>query len=62
MAAQQYEPASRAETVAPPPRAPAARPAVTLAQPSNITAELRMIGILSGIILVILVVLALVLH
>jgi hypothetical protein len=62
MAAQQYEPAPRAETVAPPPRAPTPRPAVTLAQPPNITAELRMIGIISGVILVIMIVLALVLH
>jgi hypothetical protein len=62
MAAQQYESAPRAETVAPQPRAPAPRPAVPLAQPPNIAAELRMIGILSGVILVIMIVLAFVLH
>jgi hypothetical protein len=61
VAAQRYEPAPRVETVAPPVRTPAPRPAVTLAQPPNITAELRMIGILSGIILAILIVLAFVL-
>jgi len=64
VAAQRYEPepAPRVETVVPLAKAPAPRPAVTLAQPPSITAELRTIGILSGIILVILVVLALILH
>jgi hypothetical protein len=60
-AAQRYEPAPRAEVVAPPVRTPAPRPAAPLAQPPTIAAELRTIGILSGIILVILIVLAFVL-
>ncbi len=55
------EPAPRAETVVPVAKAPAPRPTATLAQPPNITAELRTIGILSGIILVIIIVLAFVL-
>jgi len=65
-AVQRYEPAPRAEVVTPVvtpvAKPPAPRPAVTLAQPISLTAELRRIGILSGIILVILVVLAFVLH
>jgi hypothetical protein len=59
--AQQYEPEPRAEAVAPPVRAPAPRSTVTLPQFPRVTNELRMIGILSGIILVILIVLAFVL-
>jgi len=61
--AQRYEPepAPRAETVVPVIKAPAPRPTATLAQPPSITAELRTIGILSGIILAIIVVLAFVL-
>ena len=61
-AAQRYEPAPRTDMAVPAARAPAPRAAVTSAQHVNVAAELRRIGILSGIILVILVVLALVLH
>lgn len=61
--AQRYEPAPapRAEAVVPVTKAPAPRPTATLAQPPSIGAELRMIGILSGIILAIIIALALVL-
>jgi hypothetical protein len=61
-ATQRYEPAPRAEMVTPVAKPPAPRPAVTLAQPISLTAELQRIGILCGVIVVILVVLALVLH
>jgi hypothetical protein len=61
VAAQRYEPEPRAEVVAPPAKAAAPRPTATLAQSPNITTELKVIGILSGIILAILIVLALVL-
>jgi len=60
-AAQRYEPTPRAEMVVPVAKAPPPRATVTLAQPINIAAELRMIGILAGIILVILIVLAFIL-
>ena len=59
--AQRYEPAPQADMVVPAAKAPTPRATVTLAQPINVAAELRRIGILAGIILVILVVLALVL-
>ena len=61
-AAQRYEPAPRTDMAVPAVRAPAQRVAVTSAQLPNVAAELRRIGILTGIILVILVVLALVLR
>ena len=54
-APQQYEPAPRAEVAAPPARAPAPHPAATPVQITNVAAELRMIGILSGIIVAILI-------
>jgi len=54
--AQPYEPAPRAEVISP--QAPAPRLKATLAQPINVAAELKRIGILSGVILVILIVLA----
>jgi hypothetical protein len=59
--AQRYEPTPRADMVVPAAKAPTPRATVTLVQSINVAAELRRIGILSGIILVILVVLALVL-
>jgi hypothetical protein len=61
-AAQTYEPTPRAERIVPVAKAPTPQPAITLAQPPYVAAELRRIGILFGIILVILVVLTLVLH
>jgi len=56
VASQRYEPAPRAEVISPP--APVPRLKIALAQPINIATELKRIGILSGIILVILIVLA----
>jgi hypothetical protein len=53
--AQKPEPAPRADTVIPSPKTPTPKAAV--AQATNVAAELRRIGILAGIILVILVVL-----
>jgi len=58
--AQRYEPAPRAALLAPSAKAPTPKATVTLAQHPNIAAELRRIGILAGIILVILVVLAMI--
>lgn len=58
--AQPYEPAPRAEVISPP--APAPRVKVALAQSVNVATELKRVGILAGIILVILIVLALVLR
>jgi hypothetical protein len=58
---QAQEPAPRTEAVAPPVRAPAPRPTATPVQLPHITAELKMIGILSGIMLVILIALAFIL-
>ena len=57
---QGYEPAPRADILVPSEKAPTPRATVTVAQHPNIAAELRRIGILAGIILVILVVLALI--
>jgi hypothetical protein len=53
--AQKPEPAPKVDTAIPSPRAPTPKTAV--AQATNVAAELRRIGILAGIILVILVVL-----
>jgi hypothetical protein len=58
VASQSYKPEPRAE-VAPPVKAPAPRPTAPLAQTPHISSELKMIGILSGIILAILIALAL---
>lgn len=55
---QGYEPAPEADRLVPSAKAPI--PRATVAQYPNVVAELRRIGILTGIILVILVVLALV--
>jgi hypothetical protein len=52
---QKPEPAPRAEAAVPLSKAPT--PKVVVAQATNVAAELRRIGILSGIILVIMVVL-----
>ncbi len=60
-APQKYEPAPRAEVAAPPVRAPVPRHTATQVQLPNIATELRMIGILSGTILAILIVLAFIL-
>jgi hypothetical protein len=60
-ASQRYEPTPRTEKVVPAAKAPTPRATVTLVQSINVAAELQRIGILAGIILVILVVLALVL-
>ena len=57
---QAYEPAPEADRPVPAAKAPTPGATVTAAQHPNITAELRRIGILAGIILVILVVLALI--
>ena len=59
-AGQAYEPAPAADSLVPSVKVPTPRPTVTAAQHPNVAAELRRIGILAGIILVILVVLALV--
>jgi len=56
---QRYEPAPRAEMLAPSAKAPTPRATVTVAQPPDVAAELWRIGILSGIIVAILIVLAL---
>ncbi len=61
VASQGYEPAPRAEEVAPSVRAPAPRPTATPVQLPNVATELKMIGILSGIILAILIALAFIL-
>ena len=58
--AQVHEPAPEADKPLPPTEAPKLRATLTAVQPPNIAAELRRIGILAGIILVILVVLALI--
>jgi len=55
---QRYEPAPRAEMLAPLAKVPA--PKATVAPPPDVAAELWRIGILSGIILAILVVLYLI--
>jgi hypothetical protein len=55
--AQRYEPTPQAGMPAPSVRVPT--PKATVAQPTNVATELRRIGILFGIILVILIVLAL---
>jgi hypothetical protein len=57
---QAYEPAPQAGMIAPSTKVPTPRATVIAAQHPNIVAELRRIGILAGIILVILVVLALI--
>ena len=54
--AQAYEPAPAADRLVPSAKAPAPRATVTTAQYPNVAAELRRIGIVSGIIVVILVV------
>jgi hypothetical protein len=51
---QGYETAAQAEVAVP--RAKAPTPRATVAQPPNVAAELRRIGIVAGIILVVLVV------
>jgi len=56
---QRYEPTPRAEMLAPSAKAPTPRATVTPAQPPDVAAELRRIGILSGIIVAILIVLSL---
>jgi len=61
VASQSYEPEPRAEVVAPPVRAPTPRPTAPLVQTPHVTAELKMIGILSGIMLAILIALAFIL-
>ena len=58
--AQRHEPVPRPDMLVPSAKAPTPRAKVTVAQHPNIAAELRRIGILAGIMLVILVVLALV--
>ncbi len=58
--AQRYEPAPGAALLVPSAKTPTPKATVTLAQHPNIAAELRRIGILAGIILVILVVLAMI--
>jgi hypothetical protein len=58
---QGYEPTSQAEVAVPRAKATTPRATVAAARHPNIAAELRRIGILAGIILVILVVLALIL-
>jgi len=58
--APRYEPAPRAALLVPSAKTPTSRATVTAAQHPNIAAELRRIGILGGIILGILVVLALI--
>jgi hypothetical protein len=60
-ASQTYEPEPRTEAVAPPAKAPAPRPTAPLIQTPYVSAELKMIGILSGIILAILIALAFIL-
>ncbi len=55
--AQGFQPTPRAEIPLPPAKAPTPKAPVTVAQVPEVTAELKRIGILSGIILVILVVL-----
>ena len=55
---QGYEPAAEAGRLVPSAKAPTPKATVTVALHPNIAAELRRIGILAGIILVILVVLA----
>jgi hypothetical protein len=57
---QAYEPAPGADMLVPSAKAPTPKPTVTAAQHPNVAAELRRIGILAGIIVVILVVLALI--
>jgi hypothetical protein len=61
IASQSYEPEPRAEAVAPPLKAPAPRTTAPLIQNPYISAELKMIGILSGIIVAILIALAFIL-
>jgi hypothetical protein len=56
-----YEPAPRDDKLAPPTKAPTLRAPIVAAQNPNVAAELRRIGIVAGIMIVILVVLALVL-
>ena len=59
IAAEASKPATEASK-APPSSAPKAKAPVTVARASNIVAELRTIGIVAGIIVVILVILALI--
>lgn len=59
VAAQVTEPTPGASK-APPAPAPKPKASVTVAQASNVAAELRVIGIVAGIIIVILVILALI--
>jgi hypothetical protein len=56
---QRYEPTPQAGMPTPPARVPNPKTTVTVAPPTNIAAELRRIGILTGIIVVILIVLTL---
>ena len=58
--AQEHEPAPQADMYAPPAKTPTRRATVTAAQRTNIAAELRNIGIVGGIMLVILVAAALI--
>jgi len=58
---QRYEPVPQAGMPPPLAKVPTPKATVTVAQPPSVAAELRRIGILSGIILVILIILALVL-
>jgi hypothetical protein len=58
---QRYEPASKVDMPAPLARVPTPKATAILAQPPDVAAELRRIGILFGIVLAILVVLILVL-
>ena len=60
IAAQAYEPAPGADRPVPSVKTPIPRATVATTQATNIPAELRRIGILAGIIVVILVVLALI--
>jgi hypothetical protein len=61
IASQRHEPEPRVEAVAPPVKAPTPRPTAPLIQTPYVSAELKMIGILSGIIVAILIALAFIL-
>ena len=60
VAAQTYKPASHPEASAPSASAPSMMATLTVTRYPYITAELRRIGILAGVMLIILVILALV--